>query len=525
VGDAGVMGGAAADTMLMSGIQTVTGAKTYNDQKLVYRNPANTFSLTSRTPAITANLDTRVSLPFSYYIFKDGSNYYAKNGFTTGIDYSGSVADVVIQSAITAVLALGRPGKILFSPDDFPMNAPLDIPTAIASSVKPLHLIGIHNSSRDFGTRFSATTSFPTNRYFIETSGCTDLSNKFARLFISDIGGYNLNFATRNVGFLKFEADPSTNKDIIVQNVYTQYLWRGIHLIGAVWWGVFSGLHFEDQNSAFIGDADIVLEQGSHTNATVNPWPKANMFKDVLAIHSGTVAGGGSMNNSLKAIDSGYNIFQNYVVDSNCVFNESIFSFTGKASANEMDHCMVLDTNQTPSPDNRAGCLYLSGTNCFDNKFRSMRLTDYKYMLAIKGGAYRNDIEMAGYWGANLDIDDSGSGIDNIVRIFPGVLAAATPQSKPTTTGGTGNIRIIDNRKGAITQGVSTQSGNASTTAFNIAHGCFTTPLTYTVIPQTVDARGTPIVTATSTNLVITYPSAPPIGTNNLTWVWTAGVY
>jgi hypothetical protein len=45
------MGGAAADTMLMSGIQTVTGAKTFNDQKLIRRNPAGTFSLTEVHPA------------------------------------------------------------------------------------------------------------------------------------------------------------------------------------------------------------------------------------------------------------------------------------------------------------------------------------------------------------------------------------------------------------------------------------------------------------------------------------------
>lgn len=39
----------------------------------------------------------------SYIIFKDGSTYYAKNGFTGQIDYSGTDASLVINNAINAV--------------------------------------------------------------------------------------------------------------------------------------------------------------------------------------------------------------------------------------------------------------------------------------------------------------------------------------------------------------------------------------------------------------------------------------
>ena len=41
--------------------------------------------------------------PYSYIIFTDGTNYYAKNGKTGQIDYSGTDASTVIQSAIDAV--------------------------------------------------------------------------------------------------------------------------------------------------------------------------------------------------------------------------------------------------------------------------------------------------------------------------------------------------------------------------------------------------------------------------------------
>ena len=56
MGDAGRNGRSGSRCYdLTSGIQTVTGAKTYNDQKLIFRNPADTFSLTQRNPVITAD--------------------------------------------------------------------------------------------------------------------------------------------------------------------------------------------------------------------------------------------------------------------------------------------------------------------------------------------------------------------------------------------------------------------------------------------------------------------------------------
>lgn len=445
------------------------------------------------------------------------------SGITGGIESSNSDAATVIQYAVTAVLASARGGIILFSPDDFPLATPIDIPAVVSASIRPITFIGTKTQSRSLGTVFSTTGAFPTNRYMIEVSGATDTSLKYACVFIRDIGAYNLNFATINAGFIKYESDNNVPRQILIDNLYTQYLWRPIHLIGVVWWGIFNNIHFEDLATTFVGDADITMEQGSHTNAAINPWPKSNSFKDIFAVHSGTTAGGGGMKSSLNAIDAGYNLFDNYWVDSNAVFTDAIFEFTGKCTSNTMQNCIVLDTNQVPSPDNRFGALYLSGTNCFDNIFRNMRLTDYKYMVALKSGTFRNEIEVAGYWGGNLDIDDTGAGVDNVIKIFPGQLASATPFSKPTTTAGL--VKFIDNRKGATNTGVSTQSGNATTTAFNIAHGLFTTPLNYSVTPQTNDAVGPPTITATSTNLVVTYPVAPPTGTSNLIWVWTAGVY
>lgn len=72
--------------------------------------------------------------------------------------------------------------------------------------------------------------------------------------------------------------------------------------------------------------------------------------------------------------------------------------------------------------------------------------------------------------------------------------------------------------------GTSTQSGDASTTTFNIAHGLGSSPTFYTVEFGSSDAVSPHYLTATSTNIVVNYSFPPPTGTNNLAFVWRATV-
>jgi hypothetical protein len=69
----------------------------------------------------------------------------------------------------------------------------------------------------------------------------------------------------------------------------------------------------------------------------------------------------------------------------------------------------------------------------------------------------------------------------------------------------------------------SIQSGNGVTTTFNIAHGLAGTPK-FSIQPASQDAAGYSYATANSTNIVINYGVAPPSGTNNLTFNWTANL-
>lgn len=99
------------------------------------------------------------------------------------------------------------------------------------------------------------------------------------------------------------------------------------------------------------------------------------------------------------------------------------------------------------------------------------------------------------------------SGTNNVVLWW----TAGTLSSPISVTGGINT-----------SSGSATQSGNASTTVFNIPHGLTTTPSNVVIEPNSVDALGDFTWTVNATNIVLTYQVAPPSGTNNLTWNWIA---
>jgi len=57
------------------------------------------------------NFTDSLNGPYSYLIYTDGTNYYAKNGSTGKVDYSGTVFVIVIQSAIDT---LAPPGGTIY---------------------------------------------------------------------------------------------------------------------------------------------------------------------------------------------------------------------------------------------------------------------------------------------------------------------------------------------------------------------------------------------------------------------------
>lgn len=467
-----------------------------------------------------------------YFIYNSGSTYYAKNGATKAIDYSGTDAGAVINSALTASTS---GGLFLFAPHVFNLGTKISIPIgATSGSRKPYFFRGIHSAQRQTGTTFQPNTAFTDQNFMIDASVIA-ASGKTPLLEVRDCYFYNpypwtggaATSTDKRVGGILYGSDAvATTSDLrtlYLENIEFQYCWRGIDLQGATYGPYLNNIVFSSASTGVKGEYDLKLEQAGLVDR-----PKSAHIGSIYTTHTAVY------DNSVS-IEGTYNYVNNFMIDGT-LYLEAALVFRGgtnPSNSNVVNRISLLDLNGVPGagsyatgPGNvadarKAGILF-DGANCYDNHINNGETGVAPYMVALKNGAFRNTAEL-GYFGSAVNIDDTGAGIENVIFLQQGQQPSATANTKITSTSSL--VKIVDQRKGAENKGVSTQSGNASTTAFNIAHGLYTTPASYTLVPQSADATGAPVVTATSTNLVLTYPVAPPTGSSNLIWVWSAGVY
>lgn len=516
----------------------------FRGSKLQLANPANTFKYNESGSAITA--DRNITWPLmtadgsplidnatqtvtnktadaeantlvngqsfpTYTVYISGVNTKARN-WSTGVTTSAADASTIINSLITAMT---NGGTIAFTDSVFTINSPL----TGWPDMRPFNFIGVWDNFRNGGTRFSVGSSFPNNGYVFDTSANTVGSGKAALINIDGLEVYNLNFATINAGFMLLENDKTAySTGPLLRRIWLQYMWRGLHLKGYVWEGVVDNFFFNSASTTFVGNAAVITELAGHSDM-----PKVNLFTHL----HGTGPTASQLDNFILLKDAGYNTFVDTFVDG-FKYTEAPVSFKGNAIDNVFYNLYLLDLN-VPSGTN-IGAVLFDGTGgstntlaCANNRIYDGRMGNYPVMAAYRNSAQRTYVEVCGYFGSAATIDDSGAGTNNVVVIKNGPVAPATADTKIVSTNGI--VRIIDNRNGARNTGLSaTQSGNGSTTVFNIAHGCFATPGYVMAQPATADARGDFSLSATATNVVITYPVAPPTGTNNLQWYWNAQV-
>lgn len=101
----------------------------------------------------------------------------------------------------------------------------------------------------------------------------------------------------------------------------------------------------------------------------------------------------------------------------------------------------------------------------------------------------------------------------------PSPDAVATGGQVTQYSGSTGTTPFAP---GAQNGGTATFSGTGSATVFNIAHGLQQAPSTWSVDAASTAANGTFYVTASATQLTVTFAVAPASGTNNVVLAWTA---
>ena len=226
-----------------------------------------------------------------YYYTKVGSTYYiiderGRSQATPGTDFQA-----MLQPIINAMV-LGTSVHFVLDADLFAVNNPITLPIVADNTVKQVVIEGEWLQDRQTtagaGTTIQPSATFPTNRYVFEGSAAIGTGNVVAGLVLRNLSIPNNLHATDgiNVGFLKYENDSKRNHKLLVENVYTQYMWRGIHLIGGVWWAKFRDIFMQEANSSFVADAFIILEDGGHSNVN-NPSPKECSFDRISLTNGG----------------------------------------------------------------------------------------------------------------------------------------------------------------------------------------------------------------------------------------------
>jgi len=142
--------------------------------------------------------------------------------------------------------------------------------------------------------------------------------------------------------------------------------------------------------------------------------------------------------------------------------------------------------------------------------------------IGFKSNGIRNffigcQLEM-GSGAKSFELGSSAKG--NVIIINDNNPVASVNNATETYVNRHGRIE----RKGLVSSGVATFSGDGSTTQFTIEHGLVAEPSVVNVTPMSSDAAGDFYVTKDSTYIYVNYLTAPPSGTDNVVLSWRAEV-
>jgi hypothetical protein len=436
----------------------------------------------------------------SYVIFTDGTTIKARNGATGAIDYSGTNASAVIQSAINA---LTSGGKIFIKAGTYLINSTLylgnnlvlageGIDATVLKLADGANVDIIQNANFGVRNNYNIVVTDLTldgNRANNPSAG-NGIYGAFARSLFFNLKIQNCpNYAIRLTGFATGDAGRSYNTyishSVIQSNVNGVRFEIGTTGVGAcdnyVHYNIF----------ARNGNNQIEVYQVSDIEIIGNHFFSAGQG---LGLALGVAVYGWSsdirvISNTFENLDKEAILFDatNNYISNSLIIGNNIWD-VGKATNNTYD------------------AIYLKDWKCRYNIVALNRIRVYqatnKYRYAI------NDDNTGGNTAPNVIIGNylsSGA---------TGTLRVATLH------------RYIKRNVGYITEngGTATFSGTGSQTQFTIAHGLAGTPKMAIVTAGSSDAKGDFYVTYDATNLTVTYATAPPSGTNNVVLNWYAEV-
>jgi hypothetical protein len=429
----------------------------------------------------------------SYVIWTDGTYVYAKNGKTGAIDFKGTDASTVIQSAINALGTDG--GKI------FIRKGVYYLPTGLTITQHSVILEG--EGARPNGTVLRGTSTG------MDVITLGDGTNVVRNGVIRDMQIRSTNSDTAN-RLIYFKGRVN---DFILEDLFLQFANYGIQMDNFEW------VTLRNVNILNCKTAAMYIYN-------ITPW---NGHLLVERCGFAVPTGANDYANALRIeTASGANAVGD-VVFLNCQFSDTTdiahvyhvyLKGTAANSATQLAFIGCLfESMHTGTPTEDVGfysendspvgfydCIW-----CGNNKMiRGIEDKNYNGRFVIINCAF-NSLTVAIYNRANqyyigyIRIYNVTTDIQNLDRIRCFADSYATG-------------------KYVRRRGTATFSGNGSTTTFTIAHGLVGTPTSWRVEAGSADAKGDKYVTADATNLYVTFATAPPSGTNNVVLVWSAEI-
>jgi len=247
----------------------------------------------------------------NYAVFRDGSTYYAKNGTTGEIVYSGTNASEIGNNVVNGLPSIG--GAVSFAAAEYEMDSPIVI--VGGGPTPPTKTIKISGAGR-FATIFKATTA--TNMFEVSNGASVvleyfyiDMNNKNGHGIVGLNSGasFDRSFQKSYIHDIEIRGVVSGYWCMYLTNIYITNTWDNLYLRsggGGIYMECdsvgYGNNHFGNIMVSLYGNDGIGVKLFKNAVAfSLNSWERLHI--------DGGSAGGASGNLALELDGSNYNSF------------------------------------------------------------------------------------------------------------------------------------------------------------------------------------------------------------------------
>jgi len=413
----------------------------------------------------------RIHFPASYVITTNGKKVYAKATEDGLKDFSGTDASTVIQSALDTLISERTWEKTVTFKGKFKLTTSIKMPP---------------NTIFDLAQAELKLADGANSKIIENKDTTTQEDNK--KILFGHIDGNKANQTVANNGIV-----------LLGKKIYI----IGVEITNVKGYAIqfpYSSLY---SRRVFILDNNIWNnEKGAIKGETiVGAWITGNNYRIP-----------GQAKHSSHIIDLSY--ARNVRIVDNNIYNGALAGIRLRNSDG------VIAFNRVQTFDQHGIIIGDSRVRCFQNEITNFALTG----TALYDGIYIWGSSSVDSFYMNNYIATTGNlryAINESAGDYNQICYNRIKQGTINKTGA--NTEVFGNL-GFVTENSGTATFNGGTTVFNIPHGLASTPSSYLVTPASSDAKGEFYITADATNIVVTYTTAPPAGTNNVKLSWQAKV-